>query len=109
MEALARLQSSSDIRIEEVLQTEGTHLTCAGATIVVITATVSDLLADTLLHIRKRGHAVSILVVGDSLPLIKVAGVTIYHIGGNDTWKQFKAARSTGAEHYVDRLPELHL
>ncbi len=108
MEVLARIQPYFGTNIEDVLQAERTHLP-SGATVVVITTTMSDRLIDTLARIRQSGHAVSILFVGDSPIPIKIAGVTVYSIGGEDTWNQFAAAYSTEAGHTESNLPELHL
>jgi uncharacterized protein (DUF58 family) len=104
MEVLARLQPYFGTSIEEVLQTERSHLP-SGATVVVVTTTISDRLVDTLARVRQSGHAISILFVGDSPLPIKIAGVTVYHIGGEDTWNSLVTAYSTGTEH----LPALHL
>ncbi len=106
MEVLARIQPYFGTNIEEVLQAERSHLP-SGATVVVVTTTISDRLIDTLARVRQAGHAVSILFVGDSPLPIKIAGVTVYHIGGEDTWNKFVTAYST--EHVVASLPELHL
>lgn len=108
IEVLARIQPYFGTSIEDVLQAERTHLP-PGATVVVITSTISDHLIDILARVRREGHAVSILFVGDSPLPIKIAGVTIYHIGGEDTWKQFVAAYSSGTGHIVENLPEMHL
>jgi len=95
MEVLARVQPHFGTSIEDVLQTERTHLP-TGATIVVITTTINDRLLDMLALMRRGGHTVSILFVGDAPPPIKIAGVTVYHIGGEETWRQLVAAH-TGA------------
>ncbi len=108
MEVLARIQPFFGSSIEEVLQVERTRLP-SGATVVVVTTTISDSLIDTLARIRQGGHAVSILFVGDSPLPIKVAGVTVYHIGGEDTWNQFATAYSSKIERDVASLPALHL
>jgi len=108
MEVLARVQPYFGTSIEEVLQTERSHLP-SGATVVVVTTTISDRLIDTLARVRQGGHAVSVLFVGDSPLPIKIAGVTVYHIGGEETWNQFTTAYSTGTTHGAASLPELHL
>ncbi len=108
METLARIQPFFGTPIEEVLQSERSHLP-SGATVVVVTTTMSESLVDILAHIRQGGHAVSILFVGDAPFPIKIAGVTVYHIGGEDTWNRFLAAYSTGTEDAVESLPGLHL
>ncbi len=56
-----------------------------------ITSSISDPLLDTLSRVRSAGHAVTILFVGDT-PIAKhLAGISVYHIGGEETWKQFVA------------------
>ncbi len=91
MEVLARVQSYFGSTIEDVIQTERTRLP-AGATIVVITSTISDLLLDSLTRVRQSGHAVTILYVGDTPLPTRLAGATVYHIGGQDTWKEMIAS-----------------
>src|SRR6266849_2124630 len=65
MEVLARVQSYFGSTIEDVILTERTRLP-VGATIVVITSTINDLLLDSLTRVRQSGHAVTILYVGDT-------------------------------------------
>lgn len=94
MEAMARVQSYFGSRIEELIQAERTRLP-AGATVVVITSTVSETLLESLARVRAAGHSVTILFVGDT-PIAKhLAGITVYHIGGEDTWKQFMQSYET--------------
>lgn len=91
MEVLARVQSYFGTNIEEVIQSERAKLP-AGSTVVVITSVVNDVLIDTLARLRQSGHAVTILFVGDRAAPGKLAGITVYHIGGEDTWKQLETA-----------------
>jgi len=91
MEVLARVQSYFGSTIEDVILTERTRLP-AGATIVVITSTISDLLLDSLTRVRQSGHAVTILYAGDTPLPARLAGATVYHIGGEDTWKEMVAS-----------------
>ena len=101
MEVLARIQPYFGSSLEEVLEAERTHLPI-GATIVVITSTMSDRLLDTLAHVKQSGHAVAILFTGDSPVPTKMAGIKIYAIGGEDTWKELEAAYSRGE---IDHAP----
>ncbi|HLX59582.1 MAG TPA: DUF58 domain-containing protein [Ktedonobacteraceae bacterium] len=87
MDTLARVQSYFGSPIEDLVLAERAHLP-AGATVVVITSAISDPLLDALARVRRSGHAVAILFVGDSTIAPKLAGVTIYHLGGEETWKQ---------------------
>lgn len=91
MEVLARIQPYFGTSIEDVIQAERTHLP-AGSTVVVITGNISDALLDNLARLRQGGHTISILFVGDAPPPLRLSGVTLYHIGGEETWKQFTDA-----------------
>ena len=93
MEVLARVQSYFGSSIEELIQIERTRLP-AGATVVVATSTVSDPLLDALVRVKRSGHAVTILHVGDSLLPMTLGGVAFYHIGGEETWKDLLANNS---------------
>ena len=93
MEVLARIQSYFGSTIEDVILTERTRLP-AGATVVVVTSTISDLLLDALARVRQSGHAVAILYAGNTPLPTRLAGVTVYHLGGEDTWKELEASYS---------------
>ncbi len=113
MDVLARIQPYFGTNIEDVIQAERRHLP-VGATAVVITSNISDALLDNLARLRQSGHAISILFVGDAPPPLKLSGVTVYHIGGEETWKQFTSAYSEDVvldEHIpvVVETPALHL
>jgi uncharacterized protein (DUF58 family) len=108
MEALARIQSYFGTSIEDVMLAERSRLP-AGATIVLITSTITESIVDTLARIRQGGHAVTILFVGDTPPPIKLAGVTIYHLGGEETWERLKDAHISAQEQAVESIPAFHL
>jgi len=95
MEVLARIQSYFGSTIEDVIQTERTRLP-AGATVVVVTSTIGELLLDSLTRVRQSGHAVTVLYVGDTPLPTRLAGATVYHIGGEETWKELLAAHTGG-------------
>jgi uncharacterized protein (DUF58 family) len=90
MEALARVQSFFNSSIEEIIQSEHTRLP-AGATIAVITATISDPLLDSLKRLRQAGHAVTILLVSDQALATRLAGIPVHHLGGTETWEKLSA------------------
>lgn len=90
METLARIQSYFGTPIEDLLQVERGRLP-AGATVVVVTSAISDPLLESLARVRQSGHAVTILFVGDAAIAPKLAGVTIHHLGGEETWKRLMA------------------
>ncbi|HEY0753537.1 MAG TPA: DUF58 domain-containing protein [Ktedonobacteraceae bacterium] len=86
MDALARVQSFFNGAIEEMIQSERTHLP-PGTTIVVITCTISEPLLDTLQRLRQSGHAVTILLVSEQPLANQLAGIPLHHLGGTETWK----------------------
>lgn len=91
LEALARIQGFFGSNIEDIIQTERSRLP-AGATIVFVTSTLSEQMIDKLLQLRRGGHAVTILFVGETPAPAKLAGLTIYHIGGEATWRALTAS-----------------
>lgn len=99
MEVLARVQPFFGSAIEDVIQAERTRLP-AGATVVVITSAVNDPLLETLARLRQAGHAVTLLFVGDAPMPSRLGGITVHHIGGEETWKELVAAYG-GGEHAI--------
>jgi uncharacterized protein (DUF58 family) len=110
MEVLARIQSYFGSSIEELIQNERKRLP-AGATVVVVTSTVSDPLLDSLSRVKQSGHSVTLLHVGDSSLSARLAGITVYHIGGEETWKEMLAVYNkqgtslVSSESLPDRQP----
>jgi uncharacterized protein (DUF58 family) len=94
MDMLARIQPYFGSTLEDLIQTERSRLP-AGATVVVITSTFTDLLLDTLARIQQSGHAVTILFVGDTPPPTRLAGLTVHHLGGKETWENLEASYSS--------------
>jgi uncharacterized protein (DUF58 family) len=93
LEVLARIQSYFGSSIEDLIQIERTRLP-AGATVVVVTSTISDPLLDTLSRVKQSGHAVTILHAGDSPLSTSLGGITVHYIGGEETWKDLLTSRS---------------
>jgi hypothetical protein len=93
MDVLARIQPYFGSTLEEVIQAERSNLP-AGTTIVIVTSTISERLLDTLIHLKQAGHAVSVLYAGDSPNPVRLAGLTIYTIGGTETWQKLAAEYS---------------
>src|SRR6266571_3744219 len=97
MDVLARIQPYFGSTLEEVIHAERSHLP-AGATIVVITRTVTDHLLDTLVRLKQAGHAVTILFVGDNPSPARLAGLSIYPIGGKEAWKRLVDAYGNASD-----------
>jgi uncharacterized protein (DUF58 family) len=87
MEALARVQSSFGSRIEEIIQQERTDLP-VGTTVVVITSSVSDPLLDALRHLKRVGHAVTLLLTGDQRVQLRLPDILVHYLGGDETWNR---------------------
>lgn len=103
METLARIQSFLGSSIEEVLQIERPRLP-SGATIVVVTSTLSEQMIDVLHSLRQSGHPVTLLFVADTAPPLKPGLIPTYYLGGEDTWKEIIRAYSKNDEE--DEQPE---
>ncbi len=93
LEALARLQSYFGSNIEDIIQHERTHL-ATGSTIVLITNSIGETMIEPLHRLRQSGHPVTILFVGDTLSPVRLSGITVYHIGGEETWKTMSATKN---------------
>jgi uncharacterized protein (DUF58 family) len=91
METLARIQTYFGGSIEEILQAERTHLP-SGATVVMITSTLSEQLIDTLAHMQQRGYAVTILFIGNTPPPMRLGGIALFHLGGEERWQTLQAS-----------------
>src|SRR5713226_1827276 len=90
MDVLARIQPYFGSTLEEVIHAERSRLP-AGATIIIITSTVTDQLLDTLTHLKQSGHAVTILFVGENPSPTRLAGLPIYSLGGKTAWENLEA------------------
>lgn len=96
METLARIQAFSGSPLEEVLQVERSHLPM-GTTIVAITSQINERMMETLLRMRRSGHAVSLIMIGDNPPPTRISGITVYYVGGEETWDRLQTAYETSA------------
>jgi hypothetical protein len=110
MDMLARIQPYFGSTLEEVIQAERTRLP-AGATIVVITSSITDRLLDTLGRLKQSGHEVTILFVGDNPSPTRLAGLSIYPLGGKEAWRKLEAAysRTSDTSPQPDRAPGVGL
>jgi uncharacterized protein (DUF58 family) len=91
MEMLARLQAFYyGVSIEEVMLAERTRLPM-GTTVVLITARMSEAMQQALLRLRRSGHAVSVLLVGETPALPDLPGISLRRIGGEETWRRLEA------------------
>jgi uncharacterized protein (DUF58 family) len=78
LEALAAVTSFATLSMEELLRQESPRLPW-GATLVVVTAIVTDPLAATILHLRDAGRRMALVSLADEPPP-QPDGVTIFHL-----------------------------
>jgi uncharacterized protein (DUF58 family) len=90
LEALARLIPYFGSPLEERLAAEQTRLPI-GTTIVLVSAAaaVTPPLVTTLLQARTRGHAVALLVSGETA--VEAPGVPLYRLGNEEVWHELVA------------------
>jgi uncharacterized protein (DUF58 family) len=62
LEVLARVQPVTGARFVDLLREESVHLPW-GSTLLLITGTIDDSLAETVLYLRRRGHATAVVLV----------------------------------------------
>jgi uncharacterized protein (DUF58 family) len=67
LEVLARVQPATGARFVDLLREESVHLPW-GSTLVLITGMIDDTLAETLLYLRRRGHATAVVLVQEASP-----------------------------------------
>lgn len=90
LDTLARIQTFFHTDIGDIMLSESSRLP-AGATIVLVTTNLSEHMIDVLLRMRRNGHAAAVLFVGDAPPTIKMTGITMYYLGGDQTWEKLLA------------------
>jgi len=89
MDVLAQLNGLHSAIMSRYLRAEMGSLPF-GATIIVISAVVSDDLAASLLDLKRAGHPVVLLAVGDEPPALAPEGITCYWIGGKEAYQQLE-------------------
>jgi uncharacterized protein (DUF58 family) len=100
LDTLARLQTQGITPIEEVLFAER-HRLPNGSTVVVITNSVNERLAEQLVQLRRNGYAVTILFVGDNAIPPRIAGIKVYSLGGEQTWERLL---TTASQHQQQKM-----
>ena len=80
LEALAMAGPYVVTPLVEVLREEKRSLP-AGATVMLVTAVMTQALVEEIMQIERSGHEVQILYAGDGAPAIQPPGVRIYRVG----------------------------
>lgn len=87
LEALAKVVCFGGWPIEMIVEMEAGNLPY-GATIVVVTAVVTDRLRRTLVELPRRGYGVALVALGQARLDEALPGVQYYHIGGREVWNE---------------------
>lgn len=90
LEALGRLQRFAVRPFESLLADKTRHLPF-GATLVAVSAVLSEAIADELIAVRKRGFPVVLVLVSDSEAAIRLDGITIRQVRPTDAETEVEA------------------
>ena len=90
LDALARCADYARWPIETTLQRATLHLPY-GASVVMITAVVSDLLARSLSDLDGHDFGVALITLGQAGDAQRIPGIRHYHIGGRKEWHALDA------------------
>jgi uncharacterized protein (DUF58 family) len=92
LDACASLVDFGRWPIEMVMQAEAEHLGY-GTTVVVVTSLLLDSLKSTMMELRRREHAVVLILLGEARCEDAPPGVVCYHIGGRETWDALESIK----------------
>lgn len=84
LEVLARIQPATGARFVDLLREESVHLEW-GSTLLIITGSIDETLAETVLYLRRRGYATAVVLVQQS-PASGVAGGSLAGIPVHRVW-----------------------
>lgn len=87
LEALAKTLPFASVPFESLLRAES-HELPYGATLVLITAVLSDEILSAVLALRASGHRLALLLIGDDAPDLREPGITVYRIGAEARWRE---------------------
>lgn len=82
LEALAAVTEFATGAIELLMQRESPHLPWA-ATLVLVTAVLTDEMAVSALRLKEAGRRMALLYLGEAPPPFHLPGITFYHLPGN--------------------------
>ena len=85
-QSLGRLQPISTWPFERVLAEESRRLTF-GTSAVVISALVTSRLITALAAMRRRGHTVTLVLVGREAPNVSLPGIAVRRVGPPEAWR----------------------
>lgn len=87
LEALAKVSPFTTMPLEHLLQLEARELPY-GATIVVVSAVLSEESLSQLMTLKAAGHRIALLLIGDDVPDVPLDGIWTYRIGGEERWRE---------------------
>jgi hypothetical protein len=85
--ALARIRPLAETAFAGVLAAER-HRLPVGATVLLITGLLDQMVLDHARTYRSAGHPVTLLLVGDALREARVSGLPMYWIGNEARWRE---------------------
>lgn len=86
LEALGRLQPFAVRGFHQMIAEPGARLPY-GATIVAVSPVITPEIADALLAVRRRGHAMTLILTGRSTSLPHLDGVAVRRVGPPEVWR----------------------
>ncbi|MFH1486493.1 MAG: DUF58 domain-containing protein [Chloroflexota bacterium] len=89
LEALAKISHFAPTSMERLMQKESRGLPWS-ATVVLITAVASEALLSVLLRLKRDGHKTALILIGDNMPKLRLDGIDVYNVGGEEVWREIK-------------------
>jgi uncharacterized protein (DUF58 family) len=94
LEALAAVTSFATSSIEDLLAAESPKLSW-GATLVIVSAVITDELLSTMLRLRDAGRRLVLVSLANEAPSHELTGITTYHLPGEKLdFKPYKGAEA---------------
>lgn len=93
LEALARAMPFASVPFDDILRNESRSIPDR-TTVVIVTAQISDAVANELVAMRRAGHRVAVLKVGDASIEHVLRGITIVPIGVDISWRELETIDS---------------
>lgn len=75
--------------IEDVLRAESAALPW-GATLLVVTAVVTEEMEGALLALKSAGHPIALVLVGEEAARLQPSGLLTYRVGGEEFWRELQ-------------------
>ena len=87
LEALAKLGGFTTVPMHRFLEQEARSLSWS-ATLLVVTAVLSDQLLGTLVHLQRAGRKLGLILVGSDIASVRLPGIPVYRVGETRLWAE---------------------